>query len=93
MKRVRVAPGKFVNISSSLAEKAARVVAVGLTRDQVRELASAEPKHIKVMAGSKKPLAIAKPWPAAVQVPSARPAAAVVGKIAIAPTLRRKLGG
>lgn len=91
MKRVRVSPGKFVTISTGLAEKAARVVAVGLTRDQVRELASAEPKHIKMMAGSKKPLAIAKPWSSA-QGQAGRPAAAVVGKIGIAPTLRRKIG-
>lgn len=89
MKRVRVAPGKFVTISTSLAEKASRVVAVGLSRDQVRELASAEPKHIKIMAGSKKPLAIAKPWPSA-QGQGGRPAAA--GKVSIAPTLRRKIG-
>lgn len=91
MKRVRVSPGKFVTISTGLAEKAARVVAVGLTRDQVRELGSAEPKHIKVMAGSKKPLAIAKSWPSA-QAGGRAAAVAVGGKIAIAPTPRRKIG-
>jgi hypothetical protein len=88
MKRVRVAPGKFVTISTGLAEKVSRVVAVGLTRDQVRELASAEPRHIKMMAGSKKPLGIAKPWPSSQQGGRS----AVVGKIAITPTLRRKSG-
>jgi hypothetical protein len=45
MKRVRVAPGKFVVVSQGMAEKAARVFATGaFTRDQVREMAAAEPK-------------------------------------------------
>jgi hypothetical protein len=45
MKRVRVAPGKFVVVSQGMADKAARVFASGaFTRDQVREMAAAEPK-------------------------------------------------
>lgn len=45
MKRVRVAPGKFVVVSQGMADKAARVFASGaFTRDQVREMATAEPK-------------------------------------------------
>ncbi|HQC95016.1 MAG TPA: hypothetical protein PK306_04845 [Aquabacterium sp.] len=45
MKRVRVSPGKFVVVSQGMADKAARVFASGaFTRDQVREMASAEPK-------------------------------------------------
>lgn len=45
MKRVRVAPGKFVVVSQEMAEKAARVFATGaFTRDQMREMAAAEPK-------------------------------------------------
>ena len=45
MKRVRVAPGKFVVVSQGMADKAARVFASGaFTRDQVREMAVAEPK-------------------------------------------------
>lgn len=46
MKRIRVAPGKFVTISSELAEKAARVSATAPTRDQVLESKSSEPKRI-----------------------------------------------
>lgn len=62
MKRIRVAPGKFVTISSELAEKAARVTATGLTREQVLEFKATEPKGAAgLMAGSPKPLAIAKP--------------------------------
>lgn len=60
MKRIRVAPGKFVIISSELAEKAARVTATGLTRKQVLELQTSEPKHVGLMAGSPKPLALGK---------------------------------
>ena len=61
MKRIRVAPGKFVFISSEMAEKAARVTATGLTREQVLEFKATEPKHAGgLMAGSPKPLAIAK---------------------------------
>jgi hypothetical protein len=62
MKRIRVAPGKFVVIPSEMAEKAARVTATGLTREQVLELKAAEPKRAAgLMAGSPKPLAIARP--------------------------------
>lgn len=68
MKRVRVAPGKFVAISPDLADKAARVFATGLTREQVAALRAAEPKRFTgAMAGSVKPLAIAKPWAAGAQ--------------------------
>ena len=70
MKRIRVAPGKFVTISTELAEKAARVFATGLTRDQVQQLKASEPKHVTgPMAGSRRPLgpakrrAVAKPTP------------------------------
>lgn len=46
MKRVRVSPGKFVVVSTALADKAARVFASGaFTREQVRELAAAKPKR------------------------------------------------
>jgi hypothetical protein len=62
MKRVRVAPGKFVTISGELAEKAARVFATGLTRDQVLELQASEPRSATgLMAGSRKPLGLARP--------------------------------
>lgn len=62
MKRIRVAPGKFVTISALLAEKAARVFGTGLTRDQVLALSATEPRGTAgLMAGSPKPLAIAKP--------------------------------
>ena len=45
MKRVRVAPGKCVVVSDGMADKAARVFASGaFTREQVREMAAAEPK-------------------------------------------------
>ncbi len=45
MKRVRVAPGRFVVVSQGMADKAARVFASGaFTRDQVREMAAVEPK-------------------------------------------------
>jgi len=61
MKRIRVAPGKFVTISTELAEKAARVFATGPTRDQVRAIQASEPRSAKgLMVGSPKPLAIAK---------------------------------
>lgn len=54
MKRVRVAPGKFVTISPELAEKAARVIGTGLTRDQVLEFKASEPRLIPgPMAGSR----------------------------------------
>ena len=38
MKRIRVAPGKFVTISAELAERAARVFGAGLMRDHVLAL-------------------------------------------------------
>lgn len=45
MKRVRISPGQFVVVSTSLADKAARVFASGaISREQIRELAAAEPK-------------------------------------------------
>jgi hypothetical protein len=78
MKRIKVAPGKFVTISTELAEKAARVFATGLTRDQVRDLKASEPRRGTVlMAGSPKPLAIAQG--------KARVATSARPKIAIAP--------
>lgn len=62
MKRVRVAPGKFVTISNELSEKAARVFGTGLTRDQVRGLKASEPRSATgLMVGSAKPLALARP--------------------------------
>jgi len=61
MKRVRIAPGKFVTISAELAEKAAHVLATGLTRDQVRELKASEPRLATgLIVGSRKPLALAQ---------------------------------
>jgi hypothetical protein len=45
MKRVKVSPGRFVTVSTVVAEKAARVFATGaFTPTQVREMAAAEPK-------------------------------------------------
>lgn len=54
MKRIRVAPGKFVTISDELAEKAAHVFATSrLTCDQVRKLIASEPRLSSgAMAGS-----------------------------------------
>lgn len=61
VKRIRVAPGKFVIISAELAEKAARVTANKLTRNQAVQLMASEPKHVAgLMAGSPKPLALRK---------------------------------
>ena len=61
MKRVRVAPGKFVTIPTELAAKGGRVIGTGLTRDQVLEFKSSEPKLVAgPMAGSTKPLRISK---------------------------------
>ena len=61
MKRVRVAPGKFVTISAEMAEKAAHVFKSGLTRDQVRGLKAPEPRLATgLMIGSPKPLALAR---------------------------------
>jgi len=58
MKRVRIAKGKHVVISEELAAKAARVFATGLTREQVLDLMTTEPRHaVGLMAGAKKPLA------------------------------------
>jgi len=62
MKRVRVAPGKFVTISTELSDKAARVFANGLTCDQVRDLKASEPRRAAgLMVGLAKPLALAQP--------------------------------
>lgn len=61
MKRVRVAPGKHVVVSAELAEKAARVGSAGLTLDQVRDLAAAEPAQATgVMLGGIKPLPLSR---------------------------------
>jgi hypothetical protein len=61
MKRVRVAPGKFVTIPADLAAKAARVFGTGLTRKQVLEIGASEPRVVAgPMAGSPKPLKISK---------------------------------
>lgn len=86
MKRVRVAPGKFVTISTELSEKAALVFASGLTRDQVRDLRASEPRRATgLMAGSAGPLAIARQKTAA---------ATVVGKMSsTAPGLLRRRTG
>lgn len=62
MKRVRVAPGKFITVSTELSEKAAHVFGTGLTRDQARDLQASEPRRATgLMAGSAKPLALARP--------------------------------
>jgi hypothetical protein len=61
MKRVRVAPGRHVVVPAELAEKAARVGSTGLTRDQIRNLAAAEPAQATgVMLGGTKPLALSR---------------------------------
>ena len=61
MKRIRVAPGKFVTISAELAEKAARMFGAGFTRDQVREFKATEPKHVGgAMVGSPRTLGLRK---------------------------------
>lgn len=61
MKRVRVGPGKFVSISTELADKAARVFGTSLMRDQVRDLKASEPRRSSgLMAGSSKPLALTR---------------------------------
>lgn len=63
MKRVRVAPGKFVTIPTELAEKAARVFGTGLTRNQVLEFKASEPRAVAgPMAGSPKPLTLVNRW-------------------------------
>jgi hypothetical protein len=61
MKRIRVAPGSFVTISTELADKAARAFGTGLKRDQVRDLKASEPRNTTLMAGSPRRLAIRKP--------------------------------
>lgn len=58
MKRVKVSPGKFVTVSTAIAQKAARVFASGaLTATQVRDMAASEPKLATggVMLGKPKP--------------------------------------
>ncbi|WP_457356231.1 hypothetical protein [Roseateles sp. P5_D6] len=68
MKRVRVAPGRFVNISAELAEKAASVFGSGLTRIQIRDFEALERDHFAaLMAGSPKPLAIVRTRPSSSQ--------------------------
>ncbi len=80
MTSVRVAPGKFVTISSELAEKAARVFATGLTRDQVRELMATEPRVAEtVIIGSSKPLTLARPKTVVGKTSSSAWAACVAG--------------
>lgn len=62
MKRVRIAPGKFVTISTEMADKAARVFATPLTPEQVRAFKSPEPVRVSgPMLGSTKPLVLSKP--------------------------------
>lgn len=61
MKRVRVAAGKHLMISPELATKVERVFATALTRQQALDLMVTEPRRTGLMAGSKKPLAIAGP--------------------------------
>lgn len=55
-----MAPGKFVTVSAELAEKAAHVFGLGLTRDQVRAFKVAEPRHATLLVGSTKPLALTR---------------------------------
>lgn len=76
MKRVRVAPGKFVTISAETSEKVTGIFETGLTRDQVRDLIASEPSSAAgLMAGSAKPLMLAKSGKtgAAQQGPQASP--------------------
>ena len=86
MKRVRVAPGKFVAISAELAERAARLFATGLTREQVQHLKAADKERVTLMVGSPKPLAIAK------RTASTRPKAAATpaGEVATSRASRPK---
>lgn len=59
MKRVRVAPGKFVYLSPDLVAKLEQIGARQLTRDQANELKQSEPRlRNSLMAGSSKPLAL-----------------------------------
>lgn len=86
MKRIRVAPGKFVTISTELAEKAARVFATGPTRDQVRAIQTSEPRRAKgLMVGSAQPLVIAQAKTRATAAAGARP------KVAISAAPTRKI--
>ncbi len=89
MKRIRVAPGKFVTISDELAEKAARVFATGqLTRDQVRELMAVEPQLSSgAMAGSRRVLRSAKLRPYALTYVRAT---APPRKVALSSAIRRR---
>lgn len=90
MKRIRVAPGKFVTISDELAEKAARLFATGqLTRDQVRELMAAEPQRSTgAMAGS--PRLLGRVKVRASSRPKIR-AMALARKGALSSALRRRM--
>lgn len=60
MKRVRIAKGQHVTISDELAEKAARAFGKGLSRAVVDKLSSKVPVRSTLMAGSPKPLTLAK---------------------------------
>lgn len=70
MKRMRIAPGKFVTISAEMADKVGRVFATGLTRDQVRDFKATEPRFATgLIIGSSKPLALARPKTAVATAP------------------------
>ena len=90
MKRIRVAPGKFVTISDELAEKAARVLATGqLTREKVRELMAVEPQLSSgAMTGPRRVLGSAKLRPCA---RSYVRAAAPSRKGALSSAIRRRI--
>ena len=61
MKRVRIAPGKFVTISDAMAAKVERVYSAALTRDQVDELKASEPRVASgLIIGSPKPLSLSR---------------------------------
>ncbi|MBL8275935.1 hypothetical protein [Variovorax gossypii] len=84
MKRVRIAPGKFVMVSAEMAEKAARVFATGLTRDKVRELKATEPRLATgLIIGSPKPLALAR---------SKTAVAKAVGRVSLTPPASSSAG-
>ena len=52
MKRIKVRPGKFVLVSTELAEKAARAAtAVSFTREEVERMVAAEPRGVTIYAG------------------------------------------
>lgn len=62
MKRIRIAPGKFVTISTEMADNAARVFATSLTAEQIRAFKSPEPVRVSgPMLASTKPLVLSKP--------------------------------